>query len=869
MVFETPLNPIPESSPEDISSKVRRSAAEVPEEFEDKKFLAEKKRLDPVRVFMRERMGLSEKEIKKINFEYDTTSSVEEKGDKVSGRTVSFSTYHDFLKFRASLSPEQRMTFDRYSWENWGAENKVVEFLADKSIWERLDEGGDLEQYGDEFYGLLREIRGECVPDAFAEAVHRGEIMLPGQKKELSPEEKPLFEARKKYAEAYVRSKKGNAEDVSNAELLKLEYERVKAETARAYTGSSAEIFQKFVLDERELLYQAQVESWPPKERALWKKGLDWWMRQGKYTRLIISTSLVTGAVALTGGFAAAGASGAALFASSRFARGFLSVGAGQLMGKGIEKVWEKKLRTEEKKEEALKALRGEFSLEKLDEANAELEKIMKNYMAERRMKILTKGAGMLLAGIGTSMGLRWLETGLTGGGAAPVEHKAAGMRPSVAERPATATAPHEAPPRPAVPEALKPTAPPETAARAAAQETPTIAPRAAVPEAAAPSSFIETARPGDSVWRMAGRQIEKQYGNEFKNLNDAQKIYIIDAVKDRVMANPGKFGVGSAGELKISQKVDFSEIFEKKDALKSSFESAKKLTEEQMENILRGERGAAVVSPAETAPPTPESEPFVKTSPYEIEEKEMFQQKGIVGGVTEEISPPMRSSVPIEQPEPPVGVKPQEIEEPEVQPQPTALSPEIAEQVRAELSGKSLVEQIKAIEKIQSQLRRDQNSENLYELLRYSQEQQLLLVGGPQSEIAKHALLDQEKIIKEVAKLATSHSKDQYYKDLLRTLQEHPTHTSAVRSYEQKWMSSGLSNQEYAKIKEVKVGDFLKNYGHKVIDNLPREKGLSIAEVSHRRNLAHALDELMRSGIVKKAKGFTIEKFLKTFYMK
>ena len=91
----------------------------------------------------------------------------------------------------------------------------------------------------------------------------------------------------------------------------------------------------------------------------------------------------------------------------------------------------------------------------------------------------------------------------------------------------------------------------------------------------------------GDSIWKIAAKQLEQRFGDKFNSLNEAQKTYVIDAIKDKVAAHPEKFGLTDIDQLKVGQKIDFSSIFEKNEELQKIFEKAGNLTPQQTENIL------------------------------------------------------------------------------------------------------------------------------------------------------------------------------------------------------------------------------------------------------------------------------------------
>jgi hypothetical protein len=104
--------------------------------------------------------------------------------------------------------------------------------------------------------------------------------------------------------------------------------------------------------------------------------------------------------------------------------------------------------------------------------------------------------------------------------------------------------------------------------------------------ETKAPADFIETAQKGDSIWKMAKDQLVKHYGEKFASLDQARKTYIIDAIKDKVAANPKAFDLADIDKIKVGQKIDFSSIFADKDEIEKIFNQATALKEAALENI-------------------------------------------------------------------------------------------------------------------------------------------------------------------------------------------------------------------------------------------------------------------------------------------
>lgn len=182
------------------------------------------------------------------------------------------------------------------------------------------------------------------------------------------------------------------------------------------------ELYSKIFLEEKQLLQNAKIEGWPPKEKSILRKGLDLWMRQGKYTRLLISTSLLTGVSIATGGLAAGGIGAATLFAGSRYAKGLTSAFIAQGVGKGVDWVFSKifidKLKkeaeeTEEKSKEEFS--KGELTMDSIEAIEMNRRQMSEKLEKSERTKVLTKGAAMIIAGAGASIGLNWLENAYAG----------------------------------------------------------------------------------------------------------------------------------------------------------------------------------------------------------------------------------------------------------------------------------------------------------------------------------------------------------------------------------------------------------------------------------------------------------------------
>lgn len=136
-------------------------------------------------------------------------------------------------------------------------------------------------------------------------------------------------------------------------------------------------------------------------------------------------------------------------------------------------------------------------------------------------------------------------------------------------------------------------------------------------------------------------------------------------------------------------------------------------------------------------------------------------------------------------------------------------------------------------------------------------------IAGEAEAGLKGHSLFEQEQLIKKTARALKQHPDQPYLKKLLAFLENHPLHQETLIHYNETWQSSGLTEAEYGRIKNLKVGEFLKRFGRSLFDYLPEEKGIDAPEVEHRRSLAKVISNL---GADKKVEGFSIEKFLKMF---
>ena len=99
-------------------------------------------------------------------------------------------------------------------------------------------------------------------------------------------------------------------------------------------------------------------------------------------------------------------------------------------------------------------------------------------------------------------------------------------------------------------------------------------------------TEFIEEVRKGDSIWKLAERQLKDHYGEKFDNLRAGQKTFLIDSIKDKITADPEKFGLNNPDQIKVGQNIDFSSIFKEENEIQNVFGKAESLEEAAIGNI-------------------------------------------------------------------------------------------------------------------------------------------------------------------------------------------------------------------------------------------------------------------------------------------
>lgn len=213
--------------------------------------------------------------------------------------------------------------------------------------------------------------------------------------------------------------------DLVNSELEKEKNESMKEWTVEQVEGrlavKKAELIQRFVIEEGEILEKAKSEAWPPKEKAWWQNALESYSNLPRLQKLAYSAAAGTVLVATLGGVASI-TSVTGIFAL-KAARAGLGSFATPAINKFIGGILGEKLEKEKfkKEEEFLKSDKG-------------LEDIQKEYQSflERQKKIKARNKYL---GIGASIAAGIGITGLSSlaeGSAADL----LGLKPSLSSIP-------------------------------------------------------------------------------------------------------------------------------------------------------------------------------------------------------------------------------------------------------------------------------------------------------------------------------------------------------------------------------------------------------------------------------------------------
>jgi len=355
----------------------------------------------------------------------------------------------------------------------------------------------------------------------------------PGLAQELALIENDYREALKNYRKELLEKVKLLPEKERNKRIKEILIETTAKEANRLYDLKT------------ELKLKERNESKIEKIKNMAKNAVDKYRKMPLRYKLLISAGLLSGGIAAG---AIGGATGAALATGVITGRWFQRVFGGAATAVGLEALIK---RSQEKKEEKQVVKEFEKSiLDVLEKNNAQLDdkifELEKGKKAKAIRRYVLAGTAGVLVGSGlVGKAIRnvfnIIDTHPFKG--APIESHS--KSPLIGVQP----------------EATKVSPPPI-------------------------ENIVEVQK-GDSIWKIAAKQLEQRFGDKFNSLNEAQKTYVIDAIKDKVAAHPEKFGLTDVDQLKVGQKIDFSAIFEKNEELQKIFEKAGNLTPQQTENIL------------------------------------------------------------------------------------------------------------------------------------------------------------------------------------------------------------------------------------------------------------------------------------------
>lgn len=224
--------------------------------------------------------------------------------------------------------------------------------------------------------------------------------------------------AREKYLQAKVEYAKAKYQEKARSLAQEGKSLEEIAEALKQFGRS--EIFEKLVIGEEIALQAACSADWPPMEKGLLRRGFDAWVKMPLPARLLITTSVLTGAL-FAGG--AIGVSAVAATASIRFARGLAGAFFGQGVSKAVGSFLSKRIaketdaRTEEARGEAGVAL-AEQNFDALNQLTEKYHKIFEDKVKKEKRKLLAQTVAAIGAGAGASLGLGWFAEATLGPGA-------------------------------------------------------------------------------------------------------------------------------------------------------------------------------------------------------------------------------------------------------------------------------------------------------------------------------------------------------------------------------------------------------------------------------------------------------------------
>lgn len=357
-----------------------------------------------------------------------------------------------------------------------------------------------------------------------------------------------------------------------------------------AKVESKRRIHDEIIAAENRAILDERI-SWRRENNGKWEKftqfrdkSLNWYMGLSKNKRL-----LLTGAIGTTVGYFAGFAGGLGLvgYTAVRAGRIGASALASAGAGKWSQEHWSIE-KAEEKGKEKKRVHSEEYSDLDLAKASEEYSKIEEETKKERKNLLRKQSLTTIAAGGMAGALFGAIEHASIGalehsvGGSSALEHKTPKMGP--VERIKVG--------RPdKIPE------PGEALARDEALSAPKVA---SVQENLPTHEVIVS--PKGSIWKLAEKGAADY--DKFNSLDQSQKTYVISAIVNRDLEDPGAYGIPRGGTIWEGDKIDVSKVVGSKTQLDNFINKALKLSEAQKLSIL--ENSKAVGSYVEAHPDEP-----------------------------------------------------------------------------------------------------------------------------------------------------------------------------------------------------------------------------------------------------------------------
>jgi hypothetical protein len=181
------------------------------------------------------------------------------------------------------------------------------------------------------------------------------------------------------------------------------------------HTGLEAEIkarvWDEVIVEEHKKIKMAEAESWTPKEKGMFRKGLDAWRGQSRIKRFAISYGLLAGGIAagLTG---QVWLSAGILTVRSAALAGLAGAAIGQLGGVAFEKISKDTADIDDAAQKEVwrdAFINGDINMNFLEDAGEAHNEIDTNTDEKKRVRQTKKMLVMAGTGLLGAVGLRWL----------------------------------------------------------------------------------------------------------------------------------------------------------------------------------------------------------------------------------------------------------------------------------------------------------------------------------------------------------------------------------------------------------------------------------------------------------------------------